>query len=227
MATLAVHQIQYLPTLSYFHKIANCDFFVFLDDVQYKKREFQNRNKIRTPHGWEYLTVPVLTKGKFFQKLNDVLINNSYDWRKEHLKSIQQNYHKSKYFKNYEYFFQNIYSKVWERLIDVSFEIIKFLLDVFEIKTPFCFSSELNISTTKTQRIIDICKKLSADTYLSGIGGKDYLDEELFKKENINLIYQDFKYPIYQQLYSGFESYLSSIDLIFNCGPESKNILLK
>ena len=219
---LSLHQPQYLPYLGYFDKIAKSDCFVFLDCVQYKKREFQNRNKIRTKDGWIWLTVPVISKNKSSQQINEVLINNSVSWQKKHLKSIICYYRNAKYFNEYIGFFEEIYNKKFERLIDINLTIIYYLLEQFSIKTKIFFESSLSISTKKTQRIIDICKKLNADTYLSGIGGKDYLDEELFKKENIKLIYQDFKHPVYRQCYEPFIPYMSAIDFLFNCGKEFK-----
>jgi len=219
---LSVHQPQYLPWLGYFDKIAKSDCFVFLDCVQYKKREFQNRNKIRTRDGWIWLTVPVISKSKGFQLINEVLINNSIGWQNKHLKSIICCYKNAKYFNEHIGFFENIYNKKFEKLIDINLAIIYYLLEQFSIKTKIFFESSLSISTKKTQRIIDICKKLNADTYLSGIGGKDYLDEELFEKENIKLIYQDFKHPVYKQCYEPFIPYMSAIDFLFNCGKEFK-----
>jgi hypothetical protein len=219
---LSLHQPQYLPWLGYFDKIAKSDCFVFLDCVQYKKREFQNRNKIRTKDGWIWLTVPVISKSKGFQLINEVLINNSIGWQNKHLKSIICCYKNAKYFNEHIGFFENIYNKKFEKLIDINLAIIYYLLEQFSIKTKIFFESSLSISTKKTQRIIDICKKLNADTYLSGIGGKDYLDEELFEKENIKLIYQDFKHPVYKQCYEPFIPYMSAIDFLFNCGKEFK-----
>lgn len=223
---VSVHQPQYLPWLGYFDKILKSDIFVFLDNVQYKKREFQNRNKIRAKNGWLWLTVPVITKSLFYQKISEVKIDNTQHWQKEHWETIKMYYRSSKYFENYKDFFEKSYNQEWTKLTDLNVTIIKYLLECLEIKIPLLFESELGINGEATERIINICKKLNADTYLSGIGGKDYLDEELMKKEKIKLIYQDFKHPEYPQVYPGFELYMSAIDLLFNGGPESKKILM-
>ncbi|MCM8787041.1 MAG: WbqC family protein [Candidatus Omnitrophica bacterium] len=223
---VSVHQPQYLPWLGYFHKIAQSDCFVILDCVQYKKREFQNRNKIRTKDGWIWLTVPVISKEKENQLIYEVKINNNFPWQRKHLNSIKLSYKNAPYFSSYVSFFEEIYSKEWVNLIDLNLAIINFMLKEFSIETPIKFLSQLNIKVTKTERIIEICKSLEADTYLSGKGGKDYLDEELFKKNNIKLIYQEFEHPIYRQCYSPFISQLSAIDLLFNCGKNSRKILL-
>jgi len=222
---LSVHQPQYLPWLGFFHKIAKSDIFVFLDDVQYKKREFQNRNKIRTKDGWLWLTVPVITKGKYTQKILEVEIDNTSDWAIEHFRSIELNYSKAEFFKEHRNFFESLYKKKWEKLIDINLEIIKYIMNCWNIKTPVYFSSSLNLQTSKTQRIIDICKHFKADTYLSGSGGKDYLEESLFHQNNIKLIYQKFEHPVYQQCFSGFEPYMSAIDLLFNCGQDGRKYL--
>jgi len=226
---LSVHQPQYLPWLGFFDKIVKSDCFVFLDTVQYKAREFQNRNKIRTPQGWQWLTVPVLSKGKSRQKICEVMIDNSFPWQKKHWRALNIYYHQAPYFKDYADFFESIYKKNWERLIDLNVEIIKYLLSVLEIKTPVYFESEIGTDLTGTDRIIQICKKKNADVYLSGIGAKAYLEEEKFNQTGIKLIYQNFIHPKYRQCFckdeDSFIPYLSIIDLIFNEGKNSINIL--
>lgn len=218
---VSVHQPQYLPWLGYFDKIYKSDLFVFLDNVQYKKREFQNRNKLRTKDGSMWLTVPVITKGKYTQKISEVEIENESDWRAQHLKSLEFNYSGTEYFDEYIDFFRKTYSREWAKLIELNVHIINYLLETLEIKTPVKFESSLDIITESTQRIIDICKRLGADTYLSGAGGKDYMDESLFEKEKIKLMYQNFEHPVYKQRFSPFEPYMSVVDLLFNCGKES------
>lgn len=221
---VSVHQPQYLPWIGYFHKIAHSDVFVFLDNVQYKKREFQNRNKIRAKEGSLWLTVPVITKEKYTQKINDVLIDKTSHWQKKHWQSIEMCYSKAKYFKEHYDFFKDTYEKDWDKLIDINMHVIKYILNCLEINIPVYLETDLNIEGEKTTRIINICKKLNASTYLSGVGAKDYLIEEEFVKAGIKLIYQEFKHPEYTQVYPGFESHLSFIDLLFNCGKESGKI---
>ena len=217
---LSVHQPQYLPWLGYLDKIQRSDVFVFLDNVQYKKREFQNRNKIRTKEGSIWLTVPVITKDRYYQNIAAVEINNETDWATEHLKGLELNYAKAKYFKEYHPALRSIYERKWEKLIDINIKIINLLLQTFSIQTPVSFESNLKINTTSSQRIVDICKELKADTYLSGVGAKDYLDEELFKKHNIKLTYQSFKHPEYAQNFEGFHYPMCALDYLLNCGPK-------
>jgi hypothetical protein len=224
---LSCHQAQYLPWLGYFDKIKKSDVFVFLDKVQYKKREYQNRNRIKTANGPQWLTVPVETKNKYEQFLHEVSIDTERDWRASHLKALEINYHKADYFGGVFGYFEDIYGRDWRRLIDLNKEIISFLLRYLKIEVPVKGELDLDTSETGTRRIIEICRKAGADTYLSGIGGKDYLEEELFEENGINLIYQDFEHPVYKQLYGDFIPYMSAVDMIFNCGEGGADMLGK
>lgn len=226
---LSVHQPQYLPWLGFFDKIRQSDGFVYLDQVQYKEREYQNRNRIRTKEGWSWLTVPVKSAGAGRQIINEVQVDNELDWRKKHWSSLKANYSKARFFKPYEHFWEELYSRNWGKLLDLNVYIIDFLLQEFKIKTPVYYESQIGTSSTATDRIIEICRKLKSDTYLSGQGGKDYLEEEKFKEAGITLAYQQFEHPRYQQVYAqkeeGFIPNLAAIDLLFNEGEHSGNIL--
>lgn len=226
---ISVHQPQYIPWLGYFDKIRKSDAFVYLDAVQYKVREFQNRNKIRTKNGWIWLSVPVVTKGLGKQVINAVRIDNGVDWRKEHLMSLKSWYGRAPYFSRYFPFFEDTYKRDWDRLCDISLAIIAYILKELEIETPIYFESRLGITGKKTDRIVEICGKLKAESYLSGAGGRDYLEEEKFRDAGIKLIYQDYKHPIYHQQFmktkDDFLPYMSVLDLIFNEGPNAADIL--
>lgn len=225
MTTVAIHQLGYLPWLGFFDKMAKADIFVFYDDAQFEKNYFDNRNKIKTAQGWTWITVPV--KYKFGQKLNEVEIDNAQRWQEKHYKTLLINYNKTPFSPAYLDFFEEIYKKKWEKLVDLNTTLIKYLAEKLGIKTELIKSSELNCAGKKSEKLLNICKKLNADIYLSGKFGKNYLDEKLFKENNIKVIYQDFKYPVYPQLYAEFIPNLSAIDLLFNCGPDSFKILLK
>lgn len=222
---ISVHQPQYLPWLGYFHKIYNSDAFVFLDNVQYKEREYQNRNRIRIKEGSMWLTVPVLKGDAPYPNISDVRIDNFQGWRERHWRAISVNYSHSPFFARYGGFFEDLYKKDWAFLVDLNIAIINYILDSLGIKKPIYFESKLNIKTMSTGRIIDICKALKADTYLSGTGGKDYLDEKAFDTNGIKLVYQDFKHPEYSQRHTPFMPFMSAIDLLFNHGPDSLKIL--
>jgi hypothetical protein len=226
---ISVHQPQYLPWLGYFHKIDKSDCFVFLDTVQYKAREFINRNKIRTQDGWIWLSVPVKISGNSRQKISDVLIDNEQDWARAHRRSLEVWYSGAPFFKEYFPFFSTVYAQRWERLIDLNLVFIKFFLEQLNITTPLRVESEIGTQAKSTARIIELCRTIEADTYLSGIGGKDYLQEDLFKEEGICLQYQEFHHPVYRQQHCSekhqFEPYMSVVDLLFNEGPNSSALL--
>ena len=226
---LSAHQPQYIPWLGYFDKINKSDCFVFLDNVQYKAREYQNRNKICTKDGWMWLTVPVTSKGLGRQKICDVKIDNDSNWQKKHSRSLKIWYGRTKFFKDHFPFFENVYTGRWRKLIDLNIYAIKYLLKGLKIKTPLYNESEIGTSLQGTNRIIEICKRLKADTYLSGVGGKNYLEEEKFVQAGIKLEYQNFIHPVYHQRYmkgkDSFLLYMSALDLLFNEGEKSINIL--
>jgi hypothetical protein len=226
---LSVHQPQYIPWLGYFDKINHSDIFVYLDQVQYKEREYQNRNRIRTKEGWIWLTVPVLSKGLGRQKINEVRIDNSLPWTRKHLASLQASYGKTAFFKQHSPFFEELYSRNWDRLTDLNVEIINYLLREFKIETKVYYESAIGDTQCSTARIIELCQKLQADTYLSGQGGKDYLEEEQFSTAGIKLVYQEFHHPRYRQGYAATEAdfipNLAALDLLFNEGESSGKIL--
>ena len=225
---VGIHQPNYLPWLGYFYKVAQSDVFVFLDNVQYSKNSIINRNKIKTPKGAAWLTVGVLAKGRFGQLINEVEINNATSWSHVHEKSISQNYSKTPYFKKYNDFLAAIYHRRWEKLVDLNEALIELNCDLLGIKSvKFIRASELNVSGQSTELLINICKAVGGDTYLSGFGGKEYMDENAFAQAGISLRYYDFEHPTYNQLWGEFIPDLSIIDLLFNEGERSMEVLLR
>lgn len=223
---VSIHQPEHLPWLGFFDKVRQSDVFVLLDNVQYEKNYFQNRNRIRTQSGWIWLTVPVLTKGKSNQLINDVNIVNTGNWQDKHWKSIFYAYNKAPYFDNHRPFLEEIYNKKkWDYLVDLNETIILYLIQKLGIQVNILRSSTLGVEGKSTDLLLNICMKLNATAYLSGISGKDYLEEEKFIKENIKVIYQEFHHPIYEQLYETFIPCMSVIDLLFNYGEKSLDII--
>ena len=221
---VAVHQPQYLPWLGYFDKIRRADVFCYLNDVQYKKNEWQNRNRIKTAQGWQWMTVPV--RYRFPQKVNEVYINNAVEWKKKHLQAMLTNYNRAPYFKQVVVILEDAFSKEWEFISELNVHLIesfKKLLNL-EAKKSVC-SSGLKLREEPTDRLIDICRALGADTYLAGQGGMEYIDLERFEKNGLKVIVQEFKHPVYPQMFEEFQSHLSIVDLLCNCGPESMNII--
>ncbi|MBU2540198.1 WbqC family protein [Patescibacteria group bacterium] len=224
---LTAHQPVYLPWLGLFHKIAISDVFCYFDDVQYLIKDWNNRNKIKTQNGEIWMTVPVLTTGYREKKIREIEINNSVDWRKKHWKSIYLNYKKAPYFNKYADFFEDVYKKEWKYLTDLNEYMLKWFLATLGIKNKFYKASELNFQGSKSDLVLDMCKKLGADLYIFGTLGKDYAEEEKFTKENIKIYSQEYKHPVYPQLHGKFLPYMSIIDLLFNCGDKSLEILME
>ena len=213
---LTGHQPEYLPYIGFFLKMMLCDKFVIVDHVQFSKKSYQNRNKIRTQNGWTWLTVPVITKRHPYQKINEVRINDSVKWRSKHWKSIYFNYKKSPFFDEYQEFFENLYAKKWEKLVDLNVTIIRFVAEKLKIKVEMVKSSDINPQGKKTMLLIDMCKKLNADTYLSGEGARRYVNVSKFKEHNLNHVFRYFQHPVYHQQFTPFIPNMSVIDLMFN-----------
>jgi hypothetical protein len=218
---VAIHQPNYLPYVGFFHKLSLADTFVIMDDTQYDKK-FTNRNKIKVPGNWIWLTVPINKKHKFVAN-KIVEINNEENWQSDHFEKINRSYSNSKFFKkNYKAFFEKIYSKKWDHLFTLNYELIIQLIDWLDIKIEVIKESELNVKGNSTERLVNISKKIGAETYVSGIGGKEYMNEKMFETNNIKIEYQNFQCPKYKQVFnSEFIPNLSIIDLLFNIGPES------
>ena len=217
----AIHQLQYWPGLRFFAKMRAADLFIYLDDVQYEKREFQNRNRIRTPRGWQYLTVPVISKGRFPQKINEVELDAASGWAADHLQAIKLNYARAPFFREHLPALEEIYSRDYRLLSDLAMATMDFLKDGLGIKTPVRFSSEFKVDEASSARLARLCAAAGAGEYLSGAGAKAYLDPGVFSFAGIKLAWQDFKPREYPQAFPGFEPDMSALDLLLNCGPRS------
>lgn len=223
---VSINQPAYLPWLGYFHRIAVSDIHIILDHAQFEKNSFTNRNKVRTSGAWCWLTVPVKTKGLFGDlAINGISVDNSVDWRKKHLLTICHNYSKAPHLAEHKPFFTKVYQMDWSRLLDLCCEINSQLLKVFGIGTPLRFASEMHVNGTKDELVLNLCRAVGATTYLSGPQGRNYLHEDMFRSAGIHVVYQDYQHPTYTQAYPGFEAYVSAIDLLFNYGDKSGEIL--
>ncbi len=222
---ISIHQPGYLPWLPFFRKIVESDVFIFLDDAQYEKNGWQNRNKIKVNGQSSWITVPV--HADMGMKLNEIKVVQNTDWRKKHCKSFKINYSKAKFFQEYWNELENIYQKNYEFLIELNIDLIEFILKKNGITKKIIKSSELNIREKGSKRILEICKSLNADTYISGMGlpEKKYLDVNDFKQNQIKIEFQNFIYPEYEQIGNNFVSNLSIIDLLFNEGNNLINFL--
>ena len=212
MTNVMIRQPGYMPNLGFFKKIQSCDIFVFLDDVQFAKDSFDNRNRIKSSDGVTWITVP-LARPVFGKKINEVLISYETDWQNIHCNQIYENYKSAPYFSSYWSDIEKILTCKYKKLIDLNFKLIEYFNHALDITTKTIKSSELAVTKTKTERLIEICSKLNATCYVSGIAGKDYLDEKLFSNSGIKLIYENFIHPTYRQLHGNFIDNLSIIDL--------------
>lgn len=219
---VGIHQPNYLPYLGFFDKLRKSDVFIIYDDAQFSKGDFQHRNKIRIYNGWEWLTVPVEKK---HIPINQIKIKNNVkisgmNWHEAHSKEIHDNYKKAPYYPKYAEDIHMIYRQQYDMLVDINIDLIKFLIKSFEIDARIVYSSEFGFTSRSTERLVDLVSAIGGDTYLSGPMGKDYLDMKLFEKKDIKVIFPEFRHPVYQQQYQGFEPNMSAIDALLNTGPE-------
>lgn len=222
---LSAHQPVYLPWLGLFHKIALSDIFCVFDIVQYQRKDFNNRNKINTPREPIWLTVPVKSSGRFDTVISNIeIINNG--WQKKHLKSIEINYKKAPYFEENFDGLKKILSTHYQYLIDLNFDVLVYLLKLLDIKTKIIKASDHSFIGTKSDLVLDMCAKLNADVYVFGEQGRNYADIDSFNDKNITLYFQSYNHPVYKQNFGEFKPFLSVLDLIFNEGKNSKNIIL-
>tara|TARA_B100000029_G_scaffold513778_1_gene614391 strand:+ start:2774 stop:3475 length:702 start_codon:yes stop_codon:yes gene_type:complete len=225
MTTVSIHQPEYLPWLGFFKKIMDSDIFVIFDDIQFEKKDWQNRNIICGKNGTILLTVPV--KSHLKSKINDVVIDHEKNWMKKHLKSILLTYSSSPFFDEMSILINNLYQNKFDKLVDLNIEIINQLVKKFGITTKIIRSSELKISDNTPNKILEICKKLNAKKYITGITwAMDNLDKSNFEKYSIELEFREFIHPTYKQLTENFVSNMSSIDILFNEGEKTAQEIL-
>jgi len=222
---IAILQPSYIPWIGYFDQMDRVDRFVYLDDVQFTRRDWRNRNRIRTPQGSAWLTVPILQKSRYRQSLKDARIDPSSPWRRKHCEALRSNYSRAPYFDLYFPALKSIYNKDYRFLTDLCYVGIEFLAKSLKINTPTLRSSEMKAEGSKGGRILGICENLQAKHYLSGDSAENYLDPEAFEARRIGLEFQRYRHPEYKQCFPGFVPYLSAVDLLFNCGEKGLEIL--
>ena len=221
---VAIHQLHYLPWLRYLDKIHRSDVFIVLDDIQFNKNGWQNRNKLKTASGPVTLTVPV--RARAHQNLSEVRIHNEVDWRKKHWRTLEQNYRNAPFFNDYAQFFKETYSRQWGWLNDLNRHMLSFYLDVFGIDTTIAYSSDLRVPGIATERLVNLIKAVGGTAYYSGAYALEtYLDQSRLDAADIALELQQWHSTEYRQLHGPFLPDLSIVDLLLNCGPESLEIL--
>lgn len=228
MKTVAIVQSSYIPWRGYFDLIARCDEFILFDDVQYTKRDWRSRNKIKTQHGIQWLSIPVNVSGRFFQAIKDVTIAES-GWNIRHWKTIAANYARAPYFSDYRDRLEQLYSGATDAgLSAVNHRFIVGICDIIGIRTRISWSMDYRIVDGKTERLVELCRQAGATRYLSGPSARSYIDPAVFEQAGVELEFVEYAgYSEYPQLFPPFEHSVSVIDVLFNVGPAARDHILR
>ena len=224
---VTIHQPNYFPYPGFFQKVLLSDIYVILDRAQFEF-DITNRNKIITPEGsWSRISVPIKKGQKFFE-IRNVEINNDQPWAEKNWDLIHKSYNDSPFFDLYKTTLNSVFKKKWNLIFDLNFYTLKKVLEWLNIKTEIILDSELDVGGKSSEHLLNICKKLGATKYLSGPGGRDYLNEKIFEQNKIKVEYQKYDPVIYPQKYAkSFVPNLSILDLLFNMGSDSKKLITK
>lgn len=223
---VAIHQPHYLPWLRYVDKIARSDVFVLLDDAQYTKNGWQNRNRIKSAQGWMYLTVPVMDA--FAKPISAVRVDAQQRWRDKHWNALCTNYARAPYFRQFEDALRPLFAERWDGLCDVSIAMLERILPLIGRSPVLVRSSQLDVPGAGTERLVRICRRLGARTYLTGdYAATNHLDLDVFKDSGIDVERQAWRCATYEQQFprAGFIPDLSIVDLMFNAGPATLAVL--
>ena len=223
---VAIVQSNYVPWKGYFDLIHSVDEFVLFDDMQYTRRDWRNRNKIKTAGGTMWLTIPVKVRGRYFQAIRDTEIS-APGWNQEHWKTIVHNYSRARCFGEYRGFLEDVYLGSNETLLSlVNYRFLKAICELLCIRAKISWSADYRLAEGKTERLVDICLQAGATEYLSGPAARGYIDEALFAQSGITLRYMDYSgYPEYAQLYPPFDHHVSIVDLLFNEGADAPKFM--
>ena len=221
MKKVAILQSNYIPWKGYFDMIAAVDEFVLYDDMQYTRRDWRNRNQIKTPQGVQWLTVPVQVKGKYDQKIKATVIDGS-DWAVAHWKALAQNYRRAPYFDEVVAWLEPLYIESYTHISQLNRRFIEAICHFLGIKTVISNSWDYTLLDGKIERLADLCKQAGGTEYISGPSAKDYLEERIFADMGITLTWFDYTgYPEYTQLWGEFTHGVTILDLLFNCGKDT------
>jgi hypothetical protein len=222
MKKIAISQSNYIPWKGYFDMIAAVDEFILYDDMQFTRRDWRNRNLIKTPHGVQWLTVPICTKGKYEQKIKDTKIHDP-EWAKAHWRALKLNYCRAPYFNEIASWLEPLYlNHKYTHITQLNRIFIEAICKYLSIKTVITSSSDYSLIDGKSERLVDLCLKASGTEYISGPSAEDYLDTMIFSNHGIKLTWFNYSgYSSYSQLWGGFIHEVTILDLLFNCGKES------
>jgi hypothetical protein len=225
MKTLVVLQPGYLPWLGFFDQMRRADTFVYYDDVQYDKHGWRNRNRVKSPAGPHWLTVPVRHHGLGQPRIMDVEIDSRAPWARKHVGTLRQFYARAPFLHAYLPELEELLERSWARIIDLDVAVVALMARWLKLSPEIHFASALGVAGEQSGRLLALCQHLGATRYLSGSAARDYLDLPLFERHGIEVEWQDYRHPTYPQQHGEFVPYLSAIDLLLNCGEESQAIL--
>ena len=221
---VTIHQPHYMPWLGFFGKVACADFFILLDTVQYEKNSWQNRNKIRNKTGWQWLTVPV--KYKYPMRIDEVTIANNQPWVRKNLNALTQSYGNAPYSAPLLKQLSELIERPWDTLVSLNEATTRWHFDLLSMRVDMIRASELPpTQEDPTQRLIELCRSVGGDAYLSGVNGREYLDMNAWRRSGLGLYFHEYHHPVYPQVHNGFESQMAAIDLLCNMGPGSFEII--
>jgi hypothetical protein len=223
--TVVVLQPGYLPWLGFFDQLRRADVFVYYDDVQYDTHGWRNRNRIKTAAGTQWLTVPVRHGGLGRPRVLDVEIDGRTSWARKHVMSLRQAYARAPHTARYLPQLEELLERRWERLVDVDVALVAMMAEWLGLSRRVERSSELGVSGERTDRLLRLCQRFSGTRYYSGAAARSYLDTALFERHGVRVEWQDFVHPEYPQQHGPFVPYLSAVDLVFNCGEDSRAVL--
>lgn len=227
--TVVIHQPDFLSYLGFFHRLLHSDLYIVLDDVQFVKgtsQSWMNRDKIKTQQSEQWLTINV-KKASRDTKINEISLSDTINWKKQNLDLLKQNYRKAEYFDEIFPYLEKLYSNDYDKLFEFNMASILMLMELFDIKIDIVYSSTLKTTQTKSERLVELLTQVDATHYLSGVGAKAYHQDAPFDKAGLKVVWQEFQHPIYPQLHGDFIPYLSSIDLLLNCGIEQSRKILR
>lgn len=224
LKTVCIHQPDFAPYLGFFDRLLSTDHFILLDNVQFIRRGWQHRDRIKTHDGSSWLTLS-LQKGDYHQRISDVRLAANEQWVSKNLSLLRHCYGKARCFDLIYPQVEAIYLAGHDRLIDFNIAFMYMALRLFRIEVQMSFASSYPVTSSSSKRLLDLVLAVKGNNYLTGTGSRDYLDETIFRQSNVSVSWQDFKHPIYPQLHGKFESMMSCLDLFFNCGDDSASIL--
>jgi hypothetical protein len=223
---VAILQSNYIPWKGYFDMIAAVDEFILYDDMQYTRRDWRNRNQIKTPQGLQWLTVPVLVKGKYHQEIRETEIDGTA-WAAAHWKALVQNYKRTPHFEGVTAWLEPIYvGESFTHISELNRRLIEQVCAYLGINTKITNSWDYNLADGKTERLAALCRQAGGTEYISGPAAKDYVEEQVFSDLNIKLTWFDYAgYPEYPQQWGDFVHGVTILDLLFNCGPDAHQFM--